>query len=1231
MRVRRGTDVGWGRGVGVGGIERCSCSSRKVPGKPRVVLVTRRRQITPTTRVGGVGRGPALVARSRGNGNASGSVSMAQRVEVSFNLSSFPKVGEDERLILVGQSSELGRWDASEGLCFEPRGAGWTTTASLRAGDFFEFKCVVAGPHGHRWEEGENRTLAIPQGMDRPLEVNLLWAGEREHSGAGGGLHDAAGEEEDDEFDATLSKLKSTLDKIQGSFSESSEAGDEAAAQFSSDDPVPESGLSEEATPPSCDAFDAYDSLESQLSGGPSQSDSWQGREIVFMQSNDHSHDRQGLSWDTSMLAEGSCEAEIVQGDQNSPSWREKLEVVERILCRGNAEHKELLPSVVSACSIYLNWINCGSIACSEGGGHHRPCRHAESSMRMFRSLEWGLEESSRDDNGNFASVLIRRLYPLLPSFSSEFRASTPLTRIRDIAHRNDIPQDLKREIKHTIQNKLHRNAGPEDLVATEQMLERVTGEGGAYPEAFVEEFKRFTVELREFFNASSLDEQLLELQAGMGDEEKGRILAFLQAKDASSQGESESSLEDLLSLMEKASGLRQLLCGALSSGLRNDAPERAMETRQKYRLCELALESYGFTVASRALNAFSGEGRENSLQDVKLLALVLQKCMINLSLNGFLQAECSAISNELLACADLLTRESSDQQEVRLCMLRLKACLDRTKRVCDTYRDSYLGAYSDQAARLGKAFGQAIPDHSVSVFAESETRASMIFQCAKICQVLSRSVSRDYLKGDNHEWETLVAGKAFGNLVCYDTIEEHTMAQDGSDHHQNKILVVRRATGDEEVSASGDGVRGVVLMHELPHLSHLAIRARQEGVVFATCTSEEEINKLLGGLSGKYVCLEASQQRVTLVESEAAVGVERANPTDNAPPSAAGSAGAKEEKGLEITKASFLLSVGMKGSTKETCGAKAAQCGELQKLSMDASKTGIPYTVPKGVCLPFGSMELVLGMQGGDEMSRWKDGLSRLDRLLDSNSSGEELDKTCQELRGVIENLEVPTEFVEQSICTHFNPTDLLIARSSANVEDLKGMSGAGLYDSILGLDASDTPSVADGVKRVWASLYTRRAVLSRHKAGVPSQATPCMAVLIQRMVPSEYAFVLHTVDPIMDEGREGYVYAELAPGQGETLAAGTQGTPYRLRIQKETRQVEILAFANFSRSEGGGEGLVDYSKDPFTQNPQSLIELGEKLCDLGMQLEDEFGCPQDIEGALSEGGLYIVQSRPQ
>lgn len=39
---------------------------------------------------------------------------------------------------------------------------------------------------------------------------------------------------------------------------------------------------------------------------------------------------------------------------------------------------------------------------------------------------------------------MARKMNPFLPAFKAEFTAAVPLTRIRDIAHRNDIPHDLK-------------------------------------------------------------------------------------------------------------------------------------------------------------------------------------------------------------------------------------------------------------------------------------------------------------------------------------------------------------------------------------------------------------------------------------------------------------------------------------------------------------------------------------------------------------------------------------------------------------------------------------------------------------------------------------------------------------------------------------------------------------------------------------------------------------------
>lgn len=79
--------------------------------------------------------------------------------------------------------------------------------------------------------------------------------------------------------------------------------------------------------------------------------------------------------------------------------------------------------------------------------------------------------------------------------------------------------QELKQEIKHTLQNKLHRNAGPEDLVATQAMLARITAHPGEYPAAFVDEFRTFAAELRDFFNAAPLTSTLEGLRDALASD----------------------------------------------------------------------------------------------------------------------------------------------------------------------------------------------------------------------------------------------------------------------------------------------------------------------------------------------------------------------------------------------------------------------------------------------------------------------------------------------------------------------------------------------------------------------------------------------------------------------------------------------------------------------------------------------------------------------------------------
>lgn len=62
-------------------------------------------------------------------------------------------------------------------------------------------------------------------------------------------------------------------------------------------------------------------------------------------------------------------------------------------------------------------------------------------------------------------------------------------------------------------------------------------------------------------------------------------------------------------------------------------------------------------------------------------------------------------------------------------------------------------------------------------------------------------------------------AGEAVGRLVEAETLEPGTLGGAGG---RGVVLLLRRASGDEEVGAAGPGLRGVILAHALPHLSHL-------------------------------------------------------------------------------------------------------------------------------------------------------------------------------------------------------------------------------------------------------------------------------------------------------------------------------------------------------------------------------------------------------------------------
>ena len=78
------------------------------------------------------------------------------------------------------------------------------------------------------------------------------------------------------------------------------------------------------------------------------------------------------------------------------------------------------------------------------------------------------------------------------------------------------------------------------------------------------------------------------------------------------------------------------------------------------------------------------------------------------------------------------------------------------------------------------------------------------------------------------------------------------------------------------------------------------------------------------------------------------------------------------------------------------------------------------------------------------------------------------------------------------------------------------------------------------------------------------------------------------------------------------------------------------MLAFADLSKalwplSQGGMEArLVNYAKVDLSTNGNARKSLGRRLAAIGSLVEERFGSPQDIEGGVVKGEIFLVQSRP-
>jgi pyruvate,water dikinase len=130
-------------------------------------------------------------------------------------------------------------------------------------------------------------------------------------------------------------------------------------------------------------------------------------------------------------------------------------------------------------------------------------------------------------------------------------------------------------------------------------------------------------------------------------------------------------------------------------------------------------------------------------------------------------------------------------------------------------------------------------------------------------------------------------------------------------------------------------------------------------------------------------------------------------------------------------------------------------------------------------------------------------------------------------------------------------------------------------------------------------------------------------MAVLIQKMIPSQSSGIAFTGEQIV---------VESVWGLGTALVGGT-ATPDRYILDRDGKtlldeHIAPKSTACYLREQGG---IIEKSvPEPLQNQPVLDAETRNHLCDLCIRVEQLFECSQDIEWAIVDGNIIILQARP-
>jgi phosphoenolpyruvate synthase/pyruvate phosphate dikinase len=279
---------------------------------------------------------------------------------------------------------------------------------------------------------------------------------------------------------------------------------------------------------------------------------------------------------------------------------------------------------------------------------------------------------------------------------------------------------------------------------------------------------------------------------------------------------------------------------------------------------------------------------------------------------------------------------------------------------------------------------------------------------------------------------------------------------------------------------------------------------------------------------------------------------------------------------------------------------------------------TGAGMPVPPGFVLTVQFFDpWILALQARPEwMAAQNAGLDDLGR------STKALQSLCADLRFTLPQQEELDRTLDGFRAAH--PGNFFAVRSSSPEEDLESASFAGGYETSLGIGMDGMQAA---ILHSFASSFDERVFLYKREHGFPTDQ-PRIAVIVQQQVDADRAGVAFSLNPLNNCFDEAVINANY--GLGESVVAG-EADPDVFVVDKVRHEIidtqvggkEVVIRLN---PQGGTTRSWQAHSLQACLTPPQVISLAALLA----QVEAYYQKPVDIEWAISQEKLYLLQARP-